>query len=91
MVILEKQRLVIEINQCMPSSYQVIKLAVHSGEQVYPAYNLLHSFKAVCVICYIPLADLDPKEWFTDKCSLYCHILTFNETQFLTVSAETDI
>lgn len=91
MVILEKQRLITDINQCMSSSYQVIKLAVRPGEQVYPAYNFLHSFKAVYVICYIPLADMDPKEWFRDKCSVYSHILTFNETQFLTVSAETDI
>lgn len=67
------------INQC---SYQVIKLSVCPGEQVYPAYNFLHSFKAVYVICYIPLADLDLKEWFTNKCSVYYHLMKHSSLLF---------
>lgn len=45
-------------------------------------------------MCCEPLTELDFKEWFRVlNTNIYdsSHILTFNGTQFLTVSSETDI
>lgn len=63
-----RERLIVDVNKCLHSSYQVINLQYAQECQVH---DFFHTFNIVYIICYVPQAELDLKECFTDRSSVY--------------------